>query len=302
MIPSSLPPLLREDLQQVARIIDERTTPRRAVILLAGADLIDPPDQLRRAALVLATAQLGSPQHDDLLHAAAAAELMHAALRAHDALVDERRRRQAAPVGGAWEHGVELMVGDYLFALAAGELALHSDARVIGYFSEAVMRVSEGRLMPVAALEQPQTGLLQYWQHVTATAAALPAAAGRAGAACAGFDDVTINAAGQFAELIGLCWHIAADVALFDRPDDAAAVTALRNGRLPLPLFMAGRPLPSLTADAADAEVAALLQVGRNGLPAARAELERLRAEARAVLATLPGAAQHTVLEQLMMT
>jgi geranylgeranyl pyrophosphate synthase len=301
MILSSLPPLLREDLQQVARIIDERTMPRRAVILLAGTDLIDPPDQLRRAALLAATAALGNPQREDLLHGGAAAELMHAALRAHDALVDERRRRQALPAGGDWTHGVELMVGDYLFALAAGELALHSDARVIGYFSEAVMRVSEGRLMPVAALEQPQTGLLQYWQHVTATAAALPAAAGRAGAASAGFDDVTINAAGQFGELLGLCWHIAGDVALFDQADDTAAVTALRNGRLPLPLFMAGRPLPSLAADAPAADVAATVQLGRNGLPAARAELERLRAEARAVLATLPGAARHRVLEQLIL-
>lgn len=41
------------------------------------------------------------------------------------------------------------MLGDYFFALAAGEMARAPDPRVITYYSQAVMRISEGGLAPV---------------------------------------------------------------------------------------------------------------------------------------------------------
>ncbi|NTW97173.1 MAG: polyprenyl synthetase family protein, partial [Oscillochloris sp.] len=196
MIQLPLPPALLADLQEVDKIVRERTRARAAVIRVADPYVLRPGEDRLRAALVLLSAQAGEYRLERVLHAAAAVELIHAATRTHNDLVDEAERRRGIARQGDWNHGVSLMVGDYLFALAAGEMSLSPDPRVISYYSQAVMRICESELAPVPALRPLERAREQYLAHTGGAAAALYAASCRAGAACGGLPVDQVEALG----------------------------------------------------------------------------------------------------------
>ena len=147
-----VPPALLADLERVDQIILERVQPRLAVIKVAGEHVLTSGGKRIRAALTLLSAQLGRYDLDQALHSAAAVELIHAASLVHDDLVDQaERRRGALTVHTRWSGDVALMVGDYLFALAAAEMALAPDPRVLlhGHPQRVIDQCASRRRLPV---------------------------------------------------------------------------------------------------------------------------------------------------------
>lgn len=285
-----LPPDLADDLQHVEQIILERTHSRSAVISVAGARLLNPQGERVRAALVLMAARTGQYRVERVIHAAAAVELIFAATQTHGDLVDEAERRRGDPRKGEWGQGVALMVGDYLFALASGEMALAPDPRVIGYYSQAVMQISESALVPPPAIGPLEAARARHLERL-AGAAALVAAGCKAGGACADASAEQIEALARFGHALGLALALAAEVRAFA---GGAVAPSLRAGAVTLPLIFAAhagdaaRLAAALdSADAAEHAWAAA-EVARHGLAPARAEVARLADEAKAALATLP--------------
>ncbi len=305
MFVRDLPAHMHADLDQVEQIVQERTRTRAAVISIAGAYLPQPGDPKLRATLVLLAADLGAYRSDRVLHAAAAVELIYAATRTHNGMIDEAARRRGGDRDEPWNHGVALMVGDYLFALAAGEMALSPDPRVIGYYSQAVLAVSEAELMPVTALRPLAQAREQYALRVGGTAA-LVAAACRAGAACGGLSEPQIDALGTYGYALGTALQVAAEIRDFDGGNGVAPpANSLRRGGITLPLICAadqgdGDRLEAALGSADFAEIRwAADEVRRYGLAPARAELADQIAHARAVLADLPSGAARTRLEDV---
>jgi len=289
----ALPPALAADMQQVDQIVAERVRSRAAVISVAGADPGGAGRPRLRAALVLLAAAVGAYRTERVIHAAAAVELILAATQAHDRLVDEAGRRRGA-AGGEWNHGVALMVGDYLFALAAGEMALSPEPRVITFFSQAVMQISEAALQPVPALAPFAAARAAHLERVGGAAAALYAAACRAGGACGNLPDEQIEALGRYGHSLGLALYLAEEARAFAGPEPLPA--GLRRGAVSLPLIVAAQAgdTARLAAAIDGGDPTELLwaaaEVRRLGLEPARAEAARHAAEARAALAPLtPG-------------
>jgi geranylgeranyl pyrophosphate synthase len=302
-----LPPALTADLQEVERIVRERTRSRAAVISIAGQHLLRPGESRLRAALVLLTAQLGAYRLEQTIHAAAAVELIHAATSTHDALVDEADRRRGKVGQGDWNHGVSLMVGDYLFALASGEMALSPDARVISYYSQAVMQLCESELAPVSALRPRDYARDQYMAYIGGTDAALFAAACRAGAACGALSTDAIEAAGQYGHELGLALRIGDELRDFGRGSANGASLAgasLRHGAITLPLIFAadagdGERLERALAGDGVALAWAVDEVRRHGANPARAELARRAEAATEALSHFPAGPARASLEVL---
>lgn len=304
MLVRDLPPHMHADLEQVDQIVQERTRTRAAVISIAGAYLPQPGDPKLHATLVLLSADLGVYRSNRLLHAAAAVELIYAATRTHNGMVDEATRRRGGERAEPWNHGVALMVGDYLFALAAGEMALSPDPRVIGYYSQAVLAISEAELMPVMALHPFAEAREQYALRVGGTAAALVAAASRAGAACGGLAEAQIEALGVYGHALGTALRIVDEIGDFDAGNGAAPPAGtLRRGMITLPLLYAaatgdGERLAAALGSADSTELRwAADEVRRHGLTPARAELVEQIAQARSALADLPAGAARERLE-----
>jgi geranylgeranyl pyrophosphate synthase len=309
MIARFLPPYMHADLEQVERIVQERTRTRAAVISIAGAYLPQPGDPQLRASLVLLAADLGSYRSDRVLHAAAAVELIYAATRTHNGLIDEAARRRGEARNEPWNHGVALMVGDYLFALAAGEMALSPDPRVISYYSHAVLAVSEAELMPVTALRPLERAREQYALRVGGSSSALVAAACRAGAACGGLNETQIEALGAYGHALGMMLQIAAEIRDFAPGNSTTPpASSLRRGKVSLPLIYAAqsgdgaRLAAALDSDDRGELHWATDEVRRHGLAPARAELAAQVALAHAALADLPPGEARTRLEGVATT
>jgi heptaprenyl diphosphate synthase/octaprenyl-diphosphate synthase len=234
---------LLADLEKVDQIIVERVHARSAVIRIAGHHILTSGGKRIRAALALLAAQLGRYDLDTVIHSAAAVELIHAASLVHDDLVDNaERRRGMVTVHLRWDSNVALMVGDYLFALAAAEMALAPDPRIIAYFSRGVMTICEGELSPVVDAAPLAVATEQYLYKIGCKTAALFEAACKAGMVCGGGTQEQVDALGRFGYDLGLAFQIVDDV--LDFTGDALALgkpagNDLRAGTITLPLIYA---------------------------------------------------------------
>jgi heptaprenyl diphosphate synthase/octaprenyl-diphosphate synthase len=234
---------LLADLERLDMLIVERAQSRSAVIRIAGNYILTSGGKRIRAALALLAAQLGRYNLDSVIHSAAAVELIHAASLVHDDLVDEaEQRRGVRTVHTRWDGNVALMVGDYLFALAAAEMALAPDPRIIGYFARGVMTICEGELSPVMSVTPATTAIEQYLYKIGCKTAALFEAACKAGVVCGGGMPAQIEVLGRFGYDLGLAFQIVDDV--LDVIGDATTLgkpagNDLREGTITLPLIYA---------------------------------------------------------------
>lgn len=238
-----IPSTLRHDLQAVEDRIMQRVESQSALITAAGQHIVSSGGKRLRAMMVLLASQLGHYRLSDSLHAATAVELIHAASLVHDDLVDDAdRRRGKVTVHAKWDQGVALMVGDYLFAVAAGEMALAPDPRVIQIFAESVMTISASELHPVMATLPTATALEQYYAKIGGKTAALFEAAAAAGVVCGGGSPEEIEAAARYGYDIGLAFQIVDDILDFVSTEETLGKPAgndLREGTITLPLILA---------------------------------------------------------------
>jgi heptaprenyl diphosphate synthase/octaprenyl-diphosphate synthase len=307
---SQLPvsPALLADLQIVDQIIVERVQPRLQVIKIAGQHILTSGGKRIRAALALLAAQLGRYDLERVLHAAAAVELIHAASLVHDDLVDEaERRRGAITVHTRWDGNVALMVGDYLFALAAAEMALAPDPRIIEYFSRGVMTICEGELSPVLDVAPFSVAFEQYLYKIGCKTAALLEAACKAGMVCGGGTQQQIDALGRFGYDLGIAFQIVDDVLDYTADETTLGKPAgsdLREGTITLPLIYAveagGSAALAEILDMRPADEAqitwAIGEVRRLGAPRAREDARRYVERALAYLNAFPdSAAKHAL-------
>jgi heptaprenyl diphosphate synthase/octaprenyl-diphosphate synthase len=294
------PPALLDDLRNVEQVVMERVKSRSAVVTIAGQHLLGSGGKRLRAAMALLMAQLGTYEFENVLHAAAAVELIHTASLVHDDLVDEaERRRGVETVHARWDHGVALMVGDYFFALAAGEMALSPDPRVITYFSRAVMTICEGELSPVMSTTPLETAVQQYYYKIGCKTAALFEAACKAGMATGGGSDEQIEQAGQYGYQVGLAFQIIDDVLDFAGNEAALGKPVggdLRKGVITLPLIYAvaagGGDELAAVVDTPDDEARIAWAIGEvkrlGAIERTHQEAANLVAQARAYLAGFP--------------
>ncbi len=303
------PPSLQTDLQRVEELVLQRVRSRSAVVTIAGQHLLNSGGKRLRAALALLSAQLETYQFEHVMHAASAVELIHTASLVHDDLVDDaERRRGVVTVHEQWDHGVALMVGDYFFALAAGEMALAPDARVITYFSRAVMTICEGELSPVMSATPLDQALEQYYYKIGCKTAALFEAACKAGMASGGGTEEQIDLLGRFGYDLGLAFQIVDDV--LDFAGDEAKMGKpvggdLRKGVITMPLIYAvhaggGEALAAAVDEQDEARIAwAIGEVQRLGLEQSHTEAERLIQQARDLLADFPDSQPRQILHDI---
>lgn len=283
----TIPHALEADLTGVEATILGRIEAHRPVAAIVQSRLDSSAAPRLHAALVLLCAQLGSYQYERTRHTAATAELIALAVRVHDGLIDEDQRR-AGSVGANSENeaNVVLMVGNYLLTLAATEMALLPDPRIIGEFSRAVMAISEAQLAPVTDVTPLETALAQYSLRAESKTATLVAAACRAGMVCGGGDDAQIDAIGRFGMALGLAARIADEIAREQlRPDPMLTIA---SDRVTLPLIFAAVHGAPLAALAEGPERRAALIREYDGLTAAASSAERSLAEAIEQLAIFP--------------
>lgn len=282
-----------DDLRVVEQLLLDRSVARSELITTASAHTIRSGGKRLRAALALLAARLGSYSLEQVIHAASSIELLHAASLVHDDLVDQSaRRRGHITVHTRWDNDVALMVGDYFFALAAAEMALSPDTRIIGIYANAVQMVVAGELSPVTVVTPTETAMRQYFYKTGHKTAALFEAACRAGMVSGGGSDAQIEALGRYGWDLGVAFQIVDDVLDIVGDEQTLGKPAgndLRQGTITLPLIYAvartNSPRLRMIVEASElseAEVHATLDeiVAAGGVDAALDEARRLAKQA----------------------
>jgi heptaprenyl diphosphate synthase/octaprenyl-diphosphate synthase len=290
-----------DDMAAVEALLVARTASRSPLIAASGAHTVAAGGKRLRAALVLLAGQLGHYDFERLIHPAASAELIHAASLVHDDLVDQAdQRRGVATVHTRWDNDVALMLGDYLFALAAGEMALSPDPRIITFYAHAVQTIVEGELNPVTAAEPFTIAVRQYLYKIGGKTAALFEAACKAGITAAHGTDSEIESLGRFGYDLGVAFQIVDDVLDFIGDEQVLGKPAgndLRQGTITLPLIHAVANGGSdflrqivHNANPSDADIARAVSevITRDGVERARADARSYAERALAHLDRFP--------------
>jgi len=197
-----------------------------------------------RPVMVYLAAQASAQRDADpaaAVEVAYVAELLHAALRVHDAALgrqDGRRRRAARRV----LRGASSFVGGSPLVLRALELARHAPApEILGDALDALRELSESQrpsmapVMPAAAVE-----------HAAARHGAVFAFSCRAGGHLAGAERPVVTRLGRYGRHVGTAWQLAEDLAAFEGTSEDAWAPLVRQAD-------AGRPVhPVLSASLVD--------------------------------------------------
>ena len=267
-----------------------------------------------RAMLVLLAAQFGDPEDPRVIEAAVAIELTHLATLFHDDVMDEALVRRGRPsVNSRWSNSVAILTGDFLFAQASQILAgLGPDA--VRIQAETFSRLVTGQMAETIGPRPGQDPLDFYMYVITEKTGSLIATAGRFGAMFSDAPAEVVQRITPACHALGVAFQLSddiLDVASESAQSGKTPGTDLREGVRTLPVLHAlrspgeadGRLTELLsTADLTDprlhAEALSLLRA-HPAMDAARGDLRRWAAAARAEIAALPDAPARAAFEAL---
>jgi heptaprenyl diphosphate synthase len=277
----------------------------------AAKHLVDAGGKRFRPLLVLAAAQLGDPDRDEVIDAAVVVELTHLATLYHDDVMDEADiRRGAVSANARWSNSVAILTGDYLFARASdvvaglGPEAVRIQSRTFSRLVTGQIRETAGPLDGVDPIEH-------YLGVLADKTGSLIATSGQFGAMFSGASESVVETLTAYGEAIGVAFQLSDD--LLDIESESSGKTQgtdLREGVPTLPVLYAlastdpaearlrslvSRPL---TDDAEVAEAIALLRQSP-AMDAARDAVRTYADRSRALVAGLPTGPAKTALLSL---
>jgi heptaprenyl diphosphate synthase len=313
----ALDPALEADLRAGMTAVEEHL--RESVksdypfVTETSRHLVDAGGKRFRPLLVLLAAQFGDAQAPGVVPAAVVVELTHLATLYHDDVMDEASLRRGAPSANArWNNTVAILTGDFLFARTSGLLA-DLGPEAVRIQARTFERLVTGQVRETVGPGKQEDPVEHYLSVVADKTGSLIATSGRYGAMLAGADEAVIDLMTRFGERIGVAFQLADD--LLDVTSETVQSgktpgTDLREGVATLPVLHAlrsenradSRLRELLTGDLSDdgrhAEALRLLRA-HPAVDAARADLRRWAAAARAVLAPLPEVPAKAALEAL---
>jgi geranylgeranyl pyrophosphate synthase len=307
---------LSPELAIVERAILHKFQSRSVLLNAASSYLMQAGGKRIRASLVLLAARLGPRYQDqEVIHSATAIEMIHSASLVHDDMIDQADvRRGRSTVHNQWGNNVALMVGDYLFALAAGQMAEVEDRRIFRSFARAVQRICEAELSPVTDVEPTDQAVKQYYNKIGGKTAALFESAAEAGMIAGGGSLEQVEALRLFGYDVGLAYQVVDDVLDFTGDEQTLGKPAghdMQEGTITLPVIYAVaegandvvRQAVQFDRPSADLVAAAVAEVRRVcSTKRAQREAERLVDQAIERLEPFPDGPAKDALIDLAMT
>jgi geranylgeranyl pyrophosphate synthase len=276
-----------------------------ATLARHGQETISAGGKRLRPLLVCIAAGVPVVESDELVRAAVAVELVHAATLVHDDVIDGADLRRGRPtVVATGGRLMALATGDLLFSRAFAELAAGEQIEPIRLLAEAAGSLAEGELMQRADSWDVSVSRARYMERCRLKTGVLFRAACELGALAGGGD---VEGLGHFGERIGIAFQLLDDVLDVIGPPERTGKPRgadLLDGTVTLPLIEA-RELDASLAEVdlralrtADQAAALCDRIEASGaLAVARARALGLVAEAKAGLPTSLSDAQRSTLE-----
>ena len=198
--------------------------------------------KLLRPALALLAGRFGEYNLDRLVPLATAVELLHTATLVHDDVIDNAATRRNRPTANSVFHNATtVMLGDYMFAHAADQIARTNNIRVIRLFSQTLMVMAKGEMrQDLTAYDSRQT-VRDYLQRIGGKTASLFATACQGGAIVCNEPEEWIEALRDYGYNFGMAFQIVDDILDFtgDEAEMGKPVGSdLMQGTLTLPSLL----------------------------------------------------------------
>ena len=198
--------------------------------------------KLLRPALALLAGRFGRYDLELLVPLAASIELLHTASLVHDDVIDSASTRRGRPTANSvFPNATTVMLGDYMFAHAADQVARTGNIRVIRLFSHTLMVMAKGEIgQDLTAYDSRQT-VRDYLQRIAGKTASLFATACEGGAVVAEAPEEWVEALRSYGHSLGMAFQIVDDILDFsgDEAEMGKPVGSdLMQGTLTLPALL----------------------------------------------------------------
>jgi octaprenyl-diphosphate synthase len=265
-----------------------------------------------RPAMVLLSAKAFGYKGDQHLKMAAVIEFIHTATLLHDDVVDESAlRRGRSTANEMFGNAASVLVGDYLYSRAFEMMVDVNRMAVMQVMSQATKVISEGEVLQLMNVNDPDVTQEKYLKVVRFKTAKLFEAAARTGAILADASPTLQEAAAAYGRHMGTAFQLIDD--LLDYLGDPLTLGKtvgddLREGKPTLPLLRvlevgspADKAMIRHAIEHGDGDFEAVAQaIGRtDALEHTRSAAEAEVGLAIAALTTVPDSETKTLLQQL---
>lgn len=269
--------------------------------------------KMMRPLLVLLIARECGAVREKALHSAVTLELLHTASLVHDDVVDEsNERRGQASVNAVYGNQISVLVGDYLLSKSLQEAAFTGSLRIVDIISRLGGTLSEGEIFQIANIRSEQISEEAYFRIIDHKTAALFAACAELGALSADAGEDFIEKARRFGEIVGICFQIRDDIFDYYSNSEIGKPTGrdMAEGKLTLPVIYAlnstndaamlalADKVKKGEADRAEIETLIAFAKQNGGIEYAERNMQELRAQAYAAIASFKNEAVRKSLEQ----
>jgi octaprenyl-diphosphate synthase len=172
---------------------------------------------------------------------AAIIESIHTASLLHDDVVDmAEMRRGNRTANSIWGNQIVVLVGDFLYSNALRTAVLQKNQKIMEILSGATTRMTEGELLQLTRIGNPDITEEEYIEIISAKTGALISAACRLGAVLGELPEAQEDALANFGMKTGMVFQIADDILDYMADENALGKKLckdLEEGKITLPLL-----------------------------------------------------------------
>jgi octaprenyl-diphosphate synthase len=203
----------REDLIGVEHKLREIFSSDSAAIRLIGEHIIGSGGKRLRPLFLILSAELARYREKDRITLASIIEAIHTASLLHDDVVDGAEMRRGKPASHRiWGNQIVILVGDFLYANALRIAVLHKNQKIMEALSEATTRMTEGEVLQLQRIADPEITEEDYIKIISAKTGALISAACRIGAILGNVSVEAEDALGRFGMKTGIVFQMVDDI------------------------------------------------------------------------------------------
>lgn len=210
-------------------------------IPLIGKYLIDGGGKRLRPLILILSAEIAGYKGDACLTLAGIIESIHTASLLHDDVIDGAEiRRGKSPAHSIWGNQIVILVGDFLYSNALKHAVMQKNQKIMETLSEATTRMTEGEILQLAKIGNPDITEEEYLDIISAKTAVLISAACRIGAILGSLPEDMENALAGFGLKTGIAFQMADDILDYMAVEGKLGKRLgkdLKEGKITLPLI-----------------------------------------------------------------
>lgn len=233
--------LYEEKLYRVELNIKELFRNKIPFVPLIGNHIISSGGKRLRPLFHLISADLAGYTGSAHIEIAGIIESIHTASLLHDDVVDMADLRRGNPTANSiWGNQIVVLVGDFLYSNALRTAVMQKNQRIMEVLSSATTRMTEGELLQLTRIGNPDITEEEYIEIISAKTGALISAACRLGAILGELPEEQENALANFGMKIGIVFQMADDILDYMADEHALGKKLckdLEEGKITLPLL-----------------------------------------------------------------